>query len=384
MSLSLSLKPDGFGRPPVDDSFSTLWSGQYAPQGTSAMSGPTGPTGSGGPTGSRGVTGPSGPTGSTGPTGTFTGTITGTTNQVNVTNTVGGSYILSLPQSIGISSSPTFAGLRDQIPSGISIGTSAGFSGTYNTFVGHQAGQGCVGQGISCFGYSSGTNSSNYSTMIGSGAGSNSAGTFHTCIGNGAGQDLDATTSGCIYVGAGAAPSSTTVTREIVIGSNPAGVQGKGTDTAYVSATAGLYYTNPSYAKFEYTGSSSSVPANTPIPFTTIMNGPITPTNNNGVIQMGVPGYYQITISASISPTTPTPVLDFHTFQITPLSFYLQKNNANTDFNMYTQPNTANLTVSGTTMLNLSNLDLISLIFNMDFTFTSQSTITMTVLFFGE
>jgi len=373
--MSLSLKPDGFGRPPVDDSFSTLWSSQYTPQVTTNVSsgptGPSGPNGSDGLFGSRGTTGLSG---STGYTGTFSNILVGTPDQIIVTDTVGGGVILSLPQSIDSSSSPQFAGLQDQLNTIVRIGTSAGLSGAYNTFVGNQAGQGCTGQGICCFGYESGSNCSNYCTMIGGDAGFNSTGQFHTCVGNSAGRALDATTSGCIYIGAGAAPSSTTVTREIVIGSSPAGVQGKGTNTALIQAGSGLYHTNPSFAKFVYTGTASSVTANTTIPFSTIMHGPNTPTNFNGSIQMGVPGYYKITISASIYPTTPN---------VSGLAFIFQLNATNNILTLYTEPNTANLTVSGTTMLSLSSFDFIRLIFNQDFTFTSQSTITMTVLFFG-
>jgi hypothetical protein len=352
--MSLPFKSDGFGRPPVDDSFSTLWSGKYAPpQGANTLIGPTGPTGQ---------------------SGIFNSTITGTANQVNVTNTVDGDFILSLPQSIDTSSRPTFAGLQDQFFDGISIGTSAGFTGEVGVYVGHQAGQGCTGRGICCLGFQSGVNCSNYCTMIGAGAGFNSLGQLHTCVGYGAGQYLGASTSNCIYIGACAEPSSTSVSGEIVIGSNPSGVQGKGTNTAFISATSGLYYTNASFAKFVYTGTPSLLAANTPIPFGTSMNGPNTITNLNGSIQMGVQGYYQITIAASISPTTPN---------VPGLAFILQLNTINNVLTLYTQPNTANLTVSGTTMLNLLSSDVIRLIFNQDLIFTSQSTITMTVLFFG-
>jgi hypothetical protein len=363
--MSLLSKSDNFGRPPVDDAFSTLWSSLYTPQVKNVFS--------------RDDRGSTGPTGPSGPTGTFSNIVTGTPNQIIVTDLIGGDVILSLPQSIDISSTPTFAGLEDQFSSGgISIGTSAGFSGDFCTYVGHQAGQGCTGEGISCFGYESGINCSNYCTMIGSTAGFNSRGQFHTCIGNSSGRSPDATSSNCIYFGEGAEPSSTSVSGEIVIGSAPAGVQGKGANTAEFSAGSGLYYTNPSFAKFVYIGTSSLLAANTPIPFITILHGPVVPVQFFDSIRMGVSGHYKITISASIYPTTPS-------FISPGLAFILQLNADPTSnlLTLYTEPNTANFTVSGTTMLSLSSLDYIRLIFNQDFIFTSQSTITMTVLFFG-
>ena len=86
---------DGFGRPSIDNAYSSLWSSAYAPSvlaqtsnGTTGSTGPIGPTGpEGGPTGPTGQTGPTGPiglTGSIGPTGQ-----TGSTGPIGLTGSIG-------------------------------------------------------------------------------------------------------------------------------------------------------------------------------------------------------------------------------------------------------------------------------------------------------
>ena len=89
-----------------------------------------------------------------------------------------------------------------------------------------------------------------YCTFIGNGAGDTCTGGSNTLIGRAAGNGLTSGSSN-IYIGPIAAPSSATITNEIVIATNGSG--GKGTTTGFFTAGAGGMYQGNNSAAWSVT-----------------------------------------------------------------------------------------------------------------------------------
>ena len=333
-------KNDGFGRPIHDASYNKIWAGKYTPQNISTTQNIS--------------------------------TITGTTNQVNVTNNTKRDVTLSLPQSIDTNATPQFAGLSSQTNQSVRLGSGVGIGGNHCCFIGENSGQGSTGTAISCLGYQSGVNASDTSTMVGYFAGNNSAGLSHSIFGAKSGQGLTENSALCTYIGYGITPSSNTAQNEIVVGSS---VSGQGSYTALIFAGRGVYTTNPSTAFFQYIGTNTQYTANSEILVETVVDSLSSfLTVVVGRITMGVAGYYQITVTASIAESTPN---------IPNSAFYLQHNYSNTIYKMFTQLNTPYQNISMTSILYLSQSDVIGVIYNRDFIFSNQSIITISVVFIG-
>ena len=156
---------------------------------------------------------------------------------------------------IATTSNPTFSigatigtlnitSMNSNISNGLSLGSSAGITGGYNVYLGHQAGTGATGNYNTAIGYQAlaGATGSN-SFGLGFAAGYNMQTSGNVCIGSSTGQNLLTGSGYNIYIGSGA-PSSSSASYEIVIGGSPAGVVGKGNSTCFISAGSGLYVSN--------------------------------------------------------------------------------------------------------------------------------------------
>jgi len=156
---------------------------------------------------------------------------------------------------IATSNNPTFSvgatigtlnltNMSSNISNGLSLGSSAGTAGSYNVYLGQQAGGSatggkCVGIGYQTLAGATGDNCFG----LGFAAGFNSKTSGNVCIGSSTGQNLLTGSGYNIYIGSGA-PSSSSASYEIVIGGSPAGVVGKGDSTCFISAGSGLYVSN--------------------------------------------------------------------------------------------------------------------------------------------
>jgi hypothetical protein len=218
-------------------------------------------------------------------TSEYVASITGTANQINVTGT--GALTLSTPQDIGTSSSPTFARLLNSSigSTNLLLGTNTGINlttGGGNTLIGQNAGT-CIttgtfniGIGPSTFGGLGGmTQNNGFNVAIGVNAlyscattaagniaigyqslANITTGTTNIQIGNGSVNTL-ATGSNNVYIGPSISSSSTSVSGEGVI--NLFGsTNGKGANTMFINATAGLYSYSPAYGHFRSDNNISS------------------------------------------------------------------------------------------------------------------------------
>jgi len=253
--------------------------------------------------GATGPTGPTGPTGATGATGATGVAITGVNlaagNNINIT-TVGST------STIATTTNPIFTGgIQDTYPSGntISFGTSAGNTGNYNVWLGHQAGTSNLGSANVGIGFQALAGGGSQSFGLGSTALYNAQTNGNIGIGNSAGQNILTGSGYNIYIGS-ASPSTTNASYETVIGSRSAGYTGKGDNTCYIPNSAGLYAYTPYYQNL-WNNNVSTVsnveqwvvynPTNSGI-----ANIGIAPTITSGVLT-GIPvGVYEININGFI------------------------------------------------------------------------------------
>jgi hypothetical protein len=200
----------------------------------------------------------------------FVASITGTANQV-VASSSTGAITLSLPQSIGTSSSPQFARILNSSIglTNVLIGTNTGTSlttGGGNTFIGAGSGTSVtsgtfnVAIGAGCLGGSGAMNVINACNVaIGKNAlyscattatdnfavGYNALQSVTTGSGNIAIGYFMANTlttgSNNIYLGHGTTPSAVSVSDECVLNVSATNVTGKGANTCFINATAGLF-----------------------------------------------------------------------------------------------------------------------------------------------
>ncbi len=263
----------------------------------------------------------------------FVASITGTANQV-VASSSTGAITLSLPQSIGTSSSPQFSRLLNSSIglTNVLIGTGSGTSitsGGGNTIVGSNAGS-CitsgtfnVALGAGCLGGSGGmTTIDAVNVAIGKNAlyscattatdnfavGYNALQSVTTGSGNIAiGYSMASTlTTGSnnIYLGHGTTPSSVSVSDEGVLNVSATNVTGKGANTMFINATAGVYSYVPAY----YFGYFSSASGGNFTPTSLSSRGITTNTN---LITLPYIGTYEIILSGTVI-TSSVPFAIYH------------------------------------------------------------------------
>jgi hypothetical protein len=204
---------------------------QITSSGTSYI-GPTGPIGP------IGYTGPIGPIGYTGPIGPSGSALI-----------FGGTYLTHLNSNTALGGQAAQTLIGDTQPNTSIYNTAIGYrtliqlynspyvQGSFNTAIG----------GDSMFGLNNGANN----TAIGcQSLYNNGSGNSNVAIGGGAGFNLSGGETN-IYIGYSAYSFSDTTSsnNEIVIGAN---ARGYGSNTAVISATGGLYYTNPSFGSYKY------------------------------------------------------------------------------------------------------------------------------------
>ena len=173
---------------------------------------------------------------------------TGTFNIGLGTNTYGGSGTMTQnsAQNIAIGNSALFSATTTA-NNNVACGYQALQTltdGNNNTAVGVQAGQAVIG-GIrnTLIGNSAGysVSSGSYNTLVGASPSFVlTTGSFNTSLGYLAGQSL-ITGSNNLHLGYNTQASSSSVNNEIVIGNSSTITQGKGTNTAFINASAGLY-----------------------------------------------------------------------------------------------------------------------------------------------
>jgi hypothetical protein len=177
-----------------------------------------------------------------------------TTTRARGAFSAGTNITLSLAGVIATSLTPSFTSatigtlnitsMNSNITSGVSLGTGAGTAGSYNAYIGTQAGTSATGGSNVGIGYQA-LASCTGSNCFGLGftAGYNMKTSGNVCIGSSTGQNLLTGSGYNIYIGSGN-PSSSSASYEIVIGGNPAGITGKGDNTCFISANSGLYVSN--------------------------------------------------------------------------------------------------------------------------------------------
>ena len=266
----------------------------------------------------------------------YVASITGTTNQI-IASAATGAVTLSLPQSIATSSSITFARLLNSSigTSNILIGTSSGSSltsGGGNTFIGSSTGTGItsgtfnVAIGAGCLGgsgamtatdgvnvaigknalYSCATTATDNVAIGFNALQSVTTGSNNIAIGNSMASSLT-TGSNNIYLGHGTTPSAVSVSGECVLNVSATSVTGKGVNTCFINATAGVYvYTPYAYNLFN---NNAAVVSHTEQWILNTLGGAnigTAPTITAGVLT-GLPvGKYMISVSGSFYGNTQT------------------------------------------------------------------------------
>ena len=266
----------------------------------------------------------------------FVASITGTANQV-VASSSTGAITLSLPQSIGTSSSPQFSRLLNS-----SIGTSNVLIGSNtcvnistgggNTIIGSNAGS-CitsgtfnVALGANCFGGSGGmTTIDAVNVAIGKNAlySCSSTATDNVAIGYNALQSVTTgsgniaigynmassltTGSNNIYLGHGTTPSSVSVSDESVLNVSATNVTGKGANTMFINATAGVYgYIPYAYNLFNNNANVVSHVEQWVLNTSGGANTGTSPTITSGVLTGFPLGKYMISVSGSFFGSSQT------------------------------------------------------------------------------
>lgn len=225
----MNILPNSSGRPPFDGSYTNLYSNRYA----------------------GGLPAPN---------------VFGTPNQIDVAVGVS-SVLLSTPQNIDTSSEFQTLRLLDSSQGSANqfFGTNAGVNvtGSMNIVIGSNAGDsiagadGCIAIGAGSLSTAAAdmtTDNQSRHIAIGLSSGAFLGGTSASdiCIGYFAGQNLT-TGSNNIMVGECTQGSSATVANEIVISTNgtvTVPIGGKGTNTAFIDARNGLFFTLPAVAQF--------------------------------------------------------------------------------------------------------------------------------------
>ena len=174
--------------------------------------------------------------------------IIGTANQIYADNSTG-VVTLTLPQSIATNSNVQFANLTissmsNNISNGVSLGNSAG-TAQGGVFIGDNAGNG-GGQTTPYYstsiGYLAGKYGGSYGVSIGSGAGYYMYGRNNICIGNsGAGAGGQGGNNN-IYIGNVQSQNGYTSNETVIGGSYNSTTFGKGSNTAYIIADSGCYF----------------------------------------------------------------------------------------------------------------------------------------------
>ena len=139
-----------------------------------------------------------------------------------------------------------------------------------------------------------------------------STGTYNVGIGSAAGSVL---TSGSynVYIGANTAASATSATGEIIIGGTSTTTTGRGSNTALIRATSGLFAYNPYYQNLWNNNANLVSQVEQWIVNTNATNFGTTPTITSGVISNLPLGVYKIDIFGSLygSNTTYYPTLQY-------------------------------------------------------------------------
>ena len=192
-----------------------------------------------------------------------------------------GSNISISSNTISIVTNPTFGN-----PTCAGINCSS--VGSNNTLIGTQAGLSLLNSGL-------GSN-----TLLGSLAGSNiTSGSQNIALGHLAGGVVTTGTYNT-YIGTNARASSATVNNEIVISNTSSSVVGRGTNTAFINAPAGLFSYSPAFCQLRSTAFTNGVVTwqfwsdGT----TTYNNGFQLLSSNTQVVQP-FPGLYEVTVSGS-------------------------------------------------------------------------------------
>ena len=217
----------------------------------------------------------------------------------------GGSMTQSSAQNIAIGNSAMFSATTSA-NNNVAVGYQALQTltdGNNNTAVGYQAGQAVVG-GVrnTLIGNSAGysVSSGSYNTLVGASPSFIlNTGSFNTGLGYLAGQSL-ITGSNNLHLGYNTQASSSSVSNEIVIGNSSTITQGKGANTAFIRATAGLYSYTPAYCQLRSTAFNNGL-----ITWefwndgTTTHNIGFTLTNADRQINPPFPALYEVIVSGN-------------------------------------------------------------------------------------